>query len=422
MQMIALVDCNNFYASCERVFKPSIKRLPVVVLSNNEGCVIARSDEAKELGIKMGAPVFQIEKFCEKHQVQVFSSNYTLYGSLSNRVMKTLAGFTPNIEVYSIDEAFLDMANFLGKDLVAYSVQIKKTVQQHVGIPVSIGVAPTKTLAKMANRFAKKTKKQFGVHVVQTAAEIEELLTQTEIGNVWGIGAQHQKKLLSYGVKTAADFVQLNKEWVRKNLTVVGQRMQHELKGIPSIAWDESPPPKKVICTSRSFGQLLTQKEEIAQAVANHANKCAAKLRRQKSCTAIVQVFIHTNNFRTQDKQYYPSVNMQLPVATNSSSEIIGYALKGLDLIFKAGYNYKKAGVIVLDIVPENQVQFGLFDTVDRAKHKKIMEQYDQINALYGDDLVRFAAQGFSKRWRLKQERLSPCYTTRLSDVYVVKH
>ncbi len=419
--MIALVDCNNFYASCERVFKPSIKYLPVVVLSNNDGCVIARSNEAKELGIKMGAPIFQIEKFCEQHQVQIFSSNYTLYGSLSNRVMKTLANFTPNIEVYSIDEAFLDMANWLDKDLVQYSVQIKKTVQQHVGIPVSIGVAPTKTLAKMANRYAKKNNRVFGVHVVQTANEIEALLTQTAIGDVWGIGTQHRKKLLLNGVKTAADFVQLSEEWVRKNLTVVGQRMLNELKGIPSIAWEELPPPKKVICTSRSFGELLTQKEDIAQAVANHANKCAVKLRKQKSCAGVVQVFIHTNNFRTQDKQYYPSITIQMPIATNSSSEIIGYALKGLNIIFKTGYNYKKAGVIVLDIVPETQVQYGLFDSVDRVKDKQLMVSYDKINALFGTDLVRFAAQGFSKRWRLKQEKLSPCYTTRLSDVYVIK-
>lgn len=419
--MIALVDCNNFYASCERVFKPSLRNKPVVVLSNNDGCVIARSNEAKELGIEMGTPAFMSEDLFRKHKIQVFSSNYTLYGSLSERVMKTLSTFTPNIEVYSIDEAFLDMSNMGHIDLTQYAIQIKKTVQQNVGIPVSIGIAPTKTLAKMANRYAKKNKSDIGVHVVASQFEITELLTSTEIGDVWGIGSQHQKKLLLLGIKKASDFVSLNEEWVKKNMTVVGQRMLNELKGIPSLSWENAPPPKKVICTSRSFGQLLTKVEDISQAVANYANKCAQKLRKQKSCAGVIHVFVQTNTHRTQDKQYYRSISIELPVASNSSQEIISYALKGLREIYRLGYNYKKAGVIVMDIVPENQIQFGLFDTFNRNRDKKLMQSYDAINQLFGKDLIRFATQGYSRRWRLKQERLSPCYTTRLSDVYVIK-
>lgn len=420
--MIALVDCNNFYASCERVFKPAIRNLPVVVLSNNDGCVIARSNEAKELGIEMGTPAFMLEEQFKQQNIQVFSSNYTLYGSLSNRVMKVLSTFTPNIEIYSIDEAFLDLSAMVGVDLYQYGLLIKKTVQQHVGIPVSVGIAPTKTLAKMANRYAKKRKRQIGVHAAVTPAEIHEMLSTTEIPDVWGIGSQHARKLLLKGIRTAADFVQLNEEWVRKNMTVVGQRMLNELKGTPSISWEQSPPPKKVICTSRSFGQLLTRMEDISQAVANYANKCAQKLRKQKSCAGVIHVFVQTNTHRTQDKQYYRSISIELPVASNSSQEIISHALKGLQEIYRSGYNYKKAGVIVMDIVPENQIQFGLFDTFNRSRDKKLMESYDKINQLFGKDLVRFAAQGYGRRWRLKQERLSPCYTTRLCDVYIIKN
>lgn len=420
--MIALVDCNNFYASCERVFSPSLKNKPVVVLSNNDGCVIARSNEAKELGVEMGTPAFMLSDKFEKEIIHVFSSNYTLYGSLSNRVMKTLSSFTPDIEVYSIDEAFLDFSGMVDKNLFNYGVQIKKTVQQYVGIPVSIGIAPTKTLAKMANRFVKKKCKNIGVYLVESSTEIAELLAATEIGDVWGIGSQHRRKLLLNGIRTAADFVQMNPEWVRKNLTVVGQRLLNELKGVPSITWETAPPPKKVICTSRSFGQLLCNKEDIANAVANYANKCAVKLRKQMSCASIVNVFIQTNTHRTQDKQYYRSINIQLPVASNSSNEIICYALKGLSKIYRSGYNYKKAGVIVMDIIPEKQVQFGLFDNFNRSRDKKLMESFDEINTTYGTDLVRFAVQGYNKRWKLKQERLSPCYTTRLKDVYVIRN
>ncbi len=419
--MIALVDCNNFYASCERVFKPALRNKPVIVLSNNDGCVIARSNEAKELGIEMGTPAFTLEDKIKQYNIQVFSSNYTLYGSLSSRVMKVLATFTPNIEIYSIDEAFLDLSNMVGVDLFQYGMEIKKTVQQYVGIPVSVGIAPTKTLAKMANRYAKKRKREIGVHVAAGDEDIKDMLSATSIPDVWGIGSKHASRLNLIGVKTAADFVQLNEEWVKKHLTVVGLRMLNELKGIPSISWEDAPPPKKVICTSRSFGQLLTTQEDISQAVANYANKCAQKLRKQKSCAGVVHVFVQTNRFRTQDKYFFQSISMELPVASNSSQEIISYALKGLREIFQPGYNFKKAGVMVMDIVPENQIQYGLFDTVNRDRDKKLMDSYDKINQLFGKDLVRFAAQGYGKRWRLKQERLSPCYTTRLSDVFVIK-
>lgn len=420
--MVALVDCNNFYAACERLFNPGAIGHPVVVLSNNDGCVIARSEEAKELGIKMGSPAFLFREFFSRHNVHVFSSNYTLYGSLSNRVLKTLESFTPNIEVYSIDEAFLDLTNFSGKNLTTYATQIKKTIEQFVGIPVSIGIAPTKTLAKMANKLAKTARTGIGIHSVETPQEIKELLLHTEIGDIWGIGSQSKRKLLINGIKTAADFLELNVEWIRKNLTVTGLRILSELKGIPSIPWEDMPPKRKAICTARSFGKLLTRKEDISEAVANYANMCACKLRKEKSCAGLINVFLQTNTHRTGDKQYYRSLDIELPVASNSSLEIIHYAIKGFEAIYLQGYNYKKVGVMVMDIIPEERTQCGLFDNVNRSRDRRLMETFDNINYLHGKNMLRFASQGYHNQWKLKQEKLSRCYTTKLSEVYVINN
>jgi DNA polymerase V len=420
--MIALVDCNNFYASCERLFNPSLEGKPVVVLSNNDGCVIARSNEAKELGIEMGAPAFMIEEFLDKNSVAVFSSNYVLYGSLSNRVIKTIQEFAPAIEVYSIDEAFLDMSELSHCDLLELGKTIRARVRTEVGIPVTIGIAPSKTLAKMANRYAKKACKETGVYCLNSKEKIQEVLSVTMIGDVWGIGAQHERRLKWMGIKTAADFIEkLNPEWIRKNMSVVGERMYNELKGIPSIEWEEVAKPKKVICTSRSFGKMLSDKKDIREALANYAASCAAKLRKQNSCAGSITVMIQTNIHRTQDKQYSSSVNLQMPVATNSSAEIIAYAMKGLDLVFRENYNYKKTGVIVSDIVPESEVQQSLFDTNNRSKEAKVMQSLDGLNAQFGKNLVRFAVQGYARNWRLRQEKLSPCYTTRINEVFTIR-
>jgi len=419
--MIALVDCNNFYASCERLFKPSLDGKPVVVLSNNDGCVIARSNEAKALGIEMGALAFEMEDFFQKNNVAVFSSNYTLYGSSSQRVINTIKEFAPTVEVYSIDEAFLDLSTLKYQDLFELGQSIREAVKNNIGIPVTIGIAPTKTLAKMANRFAKKERKNIGIYVAQDQWQIDGLLSYTQVGDIWGIGSRHKKRLLLNKVYTGADFIKLSEEWVRKNMTVVGQRMLNELKGISCIEWENEPPPKKGICTAKSFGKMLSAKEDIIEALANYTSTSAAKLRKQKSCANLMQIFLQTNVHRTTDKQYYRSLSIPLPVATNNSAELIHNALMGLDVIFKEGYNYKKVGIMLLDLVPESQIQIGLFDEVNRPRDKKVMATFDTINNLYGKDIVRFAVQGYHRRWRLRQERLSPCYTTNLNQVFIVK-
>lgn len=419
--MFALVDCNNFYASCERVFQPWLNGVPVVVLSNNDGCVIARSNEAKALGIKMGAPAFEIEELVRKNKVNVFSSNYVLYGDMSRRVMSILSQFTPEIEVYSIDEAFLNLNGFDIFDIEAYGRKIAYTTTKNTGIPVSVGIAPTKTLAKVANKIAKKNQDQKGVFVLNNKTAISKALAEFPVGDVWGIGRQYSKFLNKYSIFSALDFVNANKEWIRKNMSVVGLRTMEELQGYPRIDLETTPPDKKAICTSRSFGSMLSEYEPIAEAVANFAASCAAKLRKQKSCAAMLIVFIHTNQFRKDLKQYAQNILVSLPVASNSSMELIKYAEIGLKAIFKKGYLYKKAGVIVSDIIPEANIQTSLFDNVNRDNQKKVMQVIDKLNSKMGKDKVRIAQQGFSRKWKLRQEKLSPCYTTKMSDILIVK-
>lgn len=419
--MIAMCDCNNFYVSCERVFNPKLEGRPVVVLSNNDGCVIARSEEAKALGIEMGTPSFKDDGLFERNKVEVFSSNYTLYGDMSKRVMETLSRFVPLVEIYSIDEAFLDMTGFYSLNYEDIAQYIRSTIGKNIGIPVSIGVAPTKTLAKMANRWAKKQLRDKGVYVLDSRSKIEALLKATAVEDIWGIGSQHTKRLKLQGIHTAHDLAGAGDEWVRKEMAVVGLRLVTELRGTPCIPWEDSPPPKKNICTSRSFGKLLTDKGLIAQATASYAAKCAAKLRKQASCAKVVQVFIHTNIHKIDDPQYFRSINIELPVASSSTNELIKYALIGLDRIFEQGYAFKKTGVIVMDIVPESQVQGGMFDKVDRPKDKRLMKALDGVNASFSKDMVRFAAQGYSKEWHMRQHRLSRRYTTNINEIVTIK-
>ena len=420
--MIALVDCNNFYASCERLFAPELNNKPIVILSNNDGCVISRSNEAKEIGIEMGAPAFMMEEMLSRNQVAIFSSNYTLYGSISNRVMQTLSEFVPQMEIYSIDEAFLDLGQLKHNNIQDLAKKIRNTIILHVGIPVTIGIAPTKTLAKMANRFAKKERKTDGVYLAETQEQINELLAYTRVEDIWGIGSEHSKKLAQQKIFTAAQLVRLNEEWIRKNMTVTGQRMFNELKAVPCIGWESMPAPRKAICTARSFGQLLSSFENIREALANYAGNCARKMRSQQSCSNLVQVFLQTNTHRTQDKQYFRSVNIQLPVATNDSGAIIAAALKGLSIIYREGYNFKKVGVMVLDLVPEHTVQLSVFDESNHSRSKQAMAAFDSINTRFGKDIIRYAVQGYKKKWKLKQERLSPCYTTNINEVLTIKN
>ncbi len=417
--MFALVDCNNFYVSCERVFRPDLNGQPVVVLSNNDGCIISRSEEAKQLGIKMGEPAFKITAFLERNRVTVFSSNYVLYGDLSHRVMRTLARFTPELEVYSIDEAFLNLTG-LPVDWVEYARTIRQTVRCHTGIPVSVGVAPTKVLAKVANHRAKKTPAQKGVCVLDHPRKIAEALKDLDVGEVWGIGRQYTKLLNSIQVYTAWDFLQLDDDWVRKKMTVVGLRIKKELAGTACLEMELIPPAKKVICTSRSFGEEQTELAPINEAVATYAARCGEKLRQQHSCAGMLMVFLHTNGFKQHEPQYARNLVCKLPVPTNSTIELIRYASAALQAIYRKGYRYKKAGVIVMEIGPEGRVQGSLYDRVDRAKHAAVMREVDALNAKYGRDTIKVAAQGLGGKWKLRQERLSPCYTTRWSDIIKV--
>ncbi len=420
--MFALVDCNNFYVSCERLFQPKLYGKPVVVLSNNDGCVIARSDEAKALGIVMGTPAYMSEGLFKQHKVKVFSSNYTLYGDLSDRVMKILASFVPKMELYSIDEAFLDLSEMLYHDLLDLGIKIRKAIMQNLGIPVTVGIAPTKTLAKMANRYAKKRFKDVGVFYAISKELINEMLQATDVEDIWGIGKQYAILLKRNGFRTAKDVTKIPAEWMRNKMSVVGLRLWNELNGVPSIEWEYKPKDKKNICKSRSFGFSTSDISILREAVSNYAAICALKLRNQNSTCRYVNVFIHTNPHKPELKQYQGSITLQCEKETNLTQDIIGYALKGLDIIYKpGGYIYMKAGVMVLDLVTENAVQLNLFDQRDRSKEKQLTATVDKVNTEMGQDTVRMAVQRFERRYRLRAEKLSKKYTTDIKQILKVK-
>jgi DNA polymerase V len=334
--------------------------------------------------------------------------------------MSTLAAFVPRMELYSIDEAFLDMSQLKYSKLDKLASHIKQTIKQHTGIPVTVGIAPTKTLAKLANRYAKKKKKD-GVHCLADNQSMQEGLENTAIEDVWGIGSQRAALLRRNNVSTAADFIKLPDDWVRSEMTVVGLRLLNELRGIPSIEWEFETPAKKNICSSRSFGKIVTEKKFLQEACSNYAATCAFKLRAQNSCARRIEVLVRTNQFRKEDVQYNPSIVVQLPVATNDTTELIKYALIGLDIIFKTNINYHKVGVVVLDLVPNTEVQASLFDVKDIKLNNKIMATMDKINKSFGKDIVRISRQGYEKSWKLRAAHLSPCYTTRIDQLFVLK-
>jgi DNA polymerase V len=419
--MFALVDCNNFYCSCERVFQPWLEGRPVIVLSNNDGCAISRSEEAKALGIAMAAPAFIMRKLLDKHNVAVFSSNYTLYGDMSRRIMETLSFFVPRIEMYSIDEAFLDLREMGSADLLDLGFRIRRTVRQHIGIPVSIGIASTKTLAKMANRHARKYYKQAAVFWAANTALTDEMLSATPVGEIWGIGTQHALFLTRSGFTTAAAFAGAPEDWVRNHLSVKGLRLLYELRGVPSVSWEETKPLRQNICTSRSFGTRIAEKSGIAEALANYAAACAEKMRSEKTCCRRLQVFIQTNPHKTDEAQYLRSIVVDLERASNHTGEIIKAALRGLDLIFKPGFLYMKCGITVMDLIPESVVQASFFDRADAPKNAQMMETLDQINKSMGREIVRSAVQGFERSYRLKTQWLSPRYTTRMNEILRIK-
>jgi DNA polymerase V len=419
--MYALVDCNNFYASCERLFQPHLENRPVVVLSNNDGCTIARSDEAKQIGIEMGTPAFMIEDVFKQYNVAVFSSNYTLYGDLSDRVMKTLASFVPRLELYSIDEAFLDMSDLAYTDLMKLGLEIRQTVKRNIGIPVSVGIAPTKTLAKMANRYTKKKSKKLGVFYAANQELVNEMLAFTEVGDIWGIGRQYAALLKRNGIHTALDLKAIPEEWMRSNMTVVGQRLWNELHGKPVIEWEYETPDKKNICTSRSFGKLTSDKSVIMEAASNYAAICAAKLRKQNSCAKAINVFVNTNQHKPDLPQYTASITLEFETPSNLTGEIIQYALKGLDIIYREGYLFKKVGIIMHGLIPETEIQASMFDRRDRKNESKLFVAMDALNKVMGKDSVRMGSQGFQRRYRLRAEHLSKKYTTDIFDILKVK-
>lgn len=417
--MFALIDCNNFYASCERVFNPSLNNQPVVVLSNNDGCVIARSNEAKALGIPMGAPAFQIKQLLNKHNIHVFSSNYALYGDMSARVMNILSNFSPELEVYSIDETFLKLEGFNLYDLTQYGWNMIDLVKRSTGIPISIGIAPTKSLAKVANKIAKKfPERTKGTYVIDTPLKIENGLKWTKIGDVWGIGRQYQKKLQSIQVTNAWQFTQLPNEYVRKEMSIVGLRLQRDLSGIPTLDLEEVA-VKKNIAVTRSFKKMYTDFEDIRERVATYASKVSLKLRKQNSCCQIAYLFLHTNRHREDLPQYANGISIRMPFETNSTMVITKAAITGLKRIYREGFQYKKAGIIVMGLIPDTQKQLGLFYNED-PRHKVLMQTIDRLNKNCFDQ-VKFGAQDLSKVWKMQQNHLSKRYTTRLNELIEVK-
>lgn len=420
--MIAMVDCNSFYASCEQVFRPDLWGKPVVVLSNNDGCVIAANKEAKQLThIPMFEPVFKIRDILLKNKVTFFSSNYTLYGEMSQRVMNILETFSPQVEVYSIDEAFVDFCGMKHVALERLGHTIKNTIYRQVGLPVGVGIAPTKALGKLANRMAKKQSKYQYVCVLDTPKKCEEALKWAAIGDVWGIGRNHAKRLKKKGVFTAYDFTQLPLTWVRKEMTVVGERLYRELKGESCLDICTLPKPKKAIGTAKSFGQKLRDIERIEEACAYYVSEVAEVLRAQKSCARFVQVFLQTNYHSKVDQQYVKSIVATLAVPTDDTFTLIAEARKVLRKIYKPGFRYKKVGVNLLGIIPKDQVQTNLFVAPPKAHNTPLLEIFDKLNVKYGKSTVASAMIGTRiKEWELVKKERSKRYTTQWNELLTI--
>jgi len=416
--IFALVDCNNFYASCERVFNPTLNGQPIVVLSNNDGCVVARSNEAKALGIGMGVPEFQIRPLLRAHRVQVFSSNYTLYGDMSQRVMETLEQFSPDVEVYSIDEAFLSLVGFEPRGLLEHGRLIRRTVPQWTGIPVSVGIAETKTLAKIANRIAKRTPDTGGVFDLLACPDREALLGRVAVEDVWGIGPNHARLLKQHGITTARQLAGTDDQWIRKRMGIVGLRLVMELRGVSCLDLEQCPSPKQSLTCSRAFGKRINTLAEMQEAVSVYTSRVAEKLRCERLAATVLTVCLTTNEFR-EGPQYSNALTLRLPVVTDSTSELIGCALQGIRAIYRDGYLYKKAGVMLTGLVPVSQTQADLFDSRDRMKSKRLMSALDSINDRWGAGTLEYASSGMTKAWKTQFHRRSPAYTTNWDELPV---
>jgi DNA polymerase V len=420
--MYALVDCNNFYASCERVFKPELAGKPIAILSNNDGCIISRSDEAKALGIPMGAPEFKVRAELQKHNVIVFSSNYALYGDLSSRVMHILATFSANIEVYSIDEAFLNFDGMQVDNYKMYGQEMKSKIAKWLSIPVCVGFGSSKALSKIANKIARKFPVQTqGVHIIDSEEKRIKALKWTKIGDVWGIGRRLGEKMRARNILTAYDFVQpYHKDFIKNQMGVVGLRLIAELQGQSVLGIDE-PENKKSIAVTRSFPQKISEYDDLRERISTFATVCGEKLRKQKSCCHSLTVFLGVLDEENPGRKKYYHKLINIPFETNSGITLSNTAIKGLEYLYDnlKGQKFHKAGVIVTQLTNEDQKQFQLFEE-ENPKHLALMQLMDRINKKAGDRKVKLATQG-DKTWNMKQTRLSPKYTTQITDIMKVK-
>jgi len=426
MSVIALVDCNNFYASCERIFRPDLLKKPVVVLSNNDGCVIARSLEAKQLGIPMGAPYFKYKSLMTQNNVAVFSSNFALYGDISNRVMSILRLFANKLEVYSVDEAFLDLSHIAPSKLDAYVLKIRETVFKWLGIKVSIGIAKTKTLAKVANYFVKKDRRFHGFLnlVSESKQSLERYLERLPVEEIWGVGRKYSAMLRSYGVSNALLFTKQAPTWIRSKMTIVGLKTYQELCGQSCLDLELLADPKKNIVSSKSFGSPVTRKSDLAVALSNYTTRLAEKLRSQNSECAVIGVFVQSNRF-AKNEQYYSNTHcVVLDSSSSNTSELIKYAKKALEEIFVFGVRYKKIGVFASQISQVGMLQTNMFDkslSARKNKGSKIMNSVDKINKTFGRACISMAACLGGSDWQMRKDSKSPRYTTCLNELKLIK-
>ena len=403
---IALVDCNSFYVSCERLFNPSIAKKPVVVLSSNDGCVISRSTEAKILGIKMGEPYFKVKKIVKENSVKTFSTNFSLYGDISRRVMKTLKQFSPQMEIYSIDEAFLDLSSIKDEDLLEHCYEIRKTILKWTGIPTSIGIGTTKTLSKAANYIAKKEKS--GVIDFINSQKIDEFLSQIKINDVWGVGRQLTKLYIRNGINTAYDLKKINNSWVKKNTNVFGSRTAMELRGFSCVSLEPYEEKRKNCCVSRSFGEKVTKLEDLSEAITAHCLNAAEKIRLDKQTVKKITVFIRTSPFQKDNNYYANSKDIDLPIRTNDSIVLIKQALSALENIYQKGYRYQKTGIILSGLKDSNIYNKNLFSKVNNdEKRIKLMQAIDHTNIKYGRNALSVAQARLKKKWNIKRQHYS---------------
>ena len=398
---IALIDCNSFYVSCERLFNPKIRKLPVVVLSNNDGCIISRSNEAKALGIKMGEPYFKARNIIIKNNVQVFSSNYSLYGDISRRVMRTLKRFNSKIEVYSIDEAFLDLSNFSDKEVKDVGKEIRNTVLQWTGIPTSIGIAETKTLSKVANHIAKKQKS--GVVSLVNIKDLDPILEKVEVRDIWGVGKQLSKFYIKNGIYNAKQLKNASNTWIKKTKNVLSSRTAMELRGVPCIEIETKQTKRKSCCVSRSFGKKVEKLRELKESVTSYCLNAAEKIRSESLVCKSITVFIRTSPFQNKGIFYSNSKTIDFPIATNNSIEIVKNALKGLDLIYKDGFKYQKAGII-LSGLSDSEKGNSLFKSTKDERIKNLMQSIDNTNYRYGRSTISLASAGINKKWSMRRQ------------------